>query len=76
MLYWDWDDEWLMVANYKVDDVVARLESAGLVRGDDFLVRHPGWHRVEGRRKRLGIVTAFLFTGDCGGLVMARMILE
>lgn len=76
-LFWEWDDKSVMVVNQDVNAVIEKLEAAGFVKGNDFLVRHPGWYRVEGPKRQMnGAVTALLFTDSVGGKVMAKMILE
>jgi hypothetical protein len=71
-----WDRNWLLVDNGNADAVERRLVEAGMVSGCDFLIRHPGWNSISGKRIRNGAHTAFLFTGDGSGTVMAKMILE
>ena len=71
-----WDRNWLLVDNGNADDVERRLVEAGMVSGCDFLIRHPGWNSMSGKRLKNYGRTAFLFTGDGSGTVMAKMILE
>lgn len=71
-----WDRNWLLVDNHYAETVEQRLVEAGMVSGNDFLIRHPGWNTISGKRIRNGAQTAFLFTGDGAGTVMAKMILE
>jgi hypothetical protein len=71
-----WDRNWLLVKWDQADDVEKKLVAAGLVSGNDFLVRRPGWNSIDGKRIRNGSLTAFLFTGDGSGAVLAKMILE
>jgi hypothetical protein len=71
-----WDRNWLLVENKDAKAVEQKLEEAGMVSGCDFLIRHPGWNTISGKRIRNGAQTAFLFTGNGSGTVMAKMILE
>jgi hypothetical protein len=69
-----WDQHCLLVGNQHALQVEIRLiEELGLVSGNDFLVRRPGWVRVNGKRRSNGSLTAFIFTGTGENAIMAKL---
>lgn len=71
-----WDGHWMLANREHTDEIVRRLTEAGMTKGNDFLVRDPGWNSMSGKRHTNHRLMAFLFTGDGSGAVMAKMILE
>jgi len=73
-----WNGSWLSMDCSDVDEVRARLEDElSFIIDEDYRVYYPGWNSIVTGKQRISTGRAmFLFCGDKGKEVMARMVLE
>lgn len=67
---------WLTVDKDDAEEVVQKLADGGMKLNTDFKIYYPGYNSIVTGKQHtsLGVAT-FLFCGDSGNEVLARMIL-